>query len=175
MLDYVQLLLFILPAYVSNGVPVLFPGRTPIDLGQTHDDGNRFFGPGKTFRGFVAGVLGGTLLGILVAWVWPSALPFLGFEEKAGLSFLLAFGAMAGDLVGSFLKRRLHVAPGAKIRFLDQVPFVLFALGLAVLAFPILAGQIGWWGFAFLIVFTMVIHRAVNYAAFRAGLKRVPW
>ncbi len=175
MLDYWQLLVFILPAYVSNGVPVLIPGRTPIDLGQNHDDGNRFFGPGKTFRGFVAGVVGGTLVGILVALIWPSALPVLGFEEKAGLSFLLAFGAMAGDLSGSFLKRRLHVPPGAKIRFLDQVPFVLVALLLAVLAFPVLADQIGWWGFTFLVVFTVVIHRAVNYAAFRAGLKRVPW
>lgn len=175
MLDYGQLLVFILPAYVANAVPVLIPGRTPIDLGQNHDDGNRFFGPGKTFRGFVAGVLGGTLVGVLVAGLWPAALPVLGFGEKAGLSFLLAFGAMAGDLSGSFLKRRLHVPPGGKIRFLDQVPFVLVALLLAVLAFPALAEQLGWWGFAFLLVFTVLIHRVVNFVAFKAGLKRVPW
>lgn len=175
MMDYVQLLLFILPAYVANGVPVLFSGRTPIDLGQTHDDGHRWFGPGKTFRGFVAGTVVGTLCGVLLSWYWPDALPFLKFEEKAGLSFLLAFGAMSGDLIGSFLKRRMKVPSGGKIRFLDQIPFVLVALVLAVLAFPALAVQVGWWGFAFLVVFTFVIHKTVNYAAFRLGLKRVPW
>ncbi|MBI2446042.1 CDP-2,3-bis-(O-geranylgeranyl)-sn-glycerol synthase [Candidatus Micrarchaeota archaeon] len=174
-MDYVQLLLFILPAYVANAVPVLIPGRTPIDLGQRHDDGNRWFGPGKTFRGFVAGTAAGTLFGILLAWYWPQALPLLHFEEKAGLSFLLAFGAMSGDLAGSFLKRRLHVPPGGKIRFLDQVPFVLVALALAILAFPVLAGPIGWWGLAFLLAFTVLIHRAVNFVAFCAGLKKVPW
>ena len=86
---------------MSNGIPVLFPGRTPIDLGQKHDDGNRFFGPGKTIRGFIAGVLVGTLSGILLALIWPAFLPVLSFNEKAELSFLLAFGAMAGDLLGS--------------------------------------------------------------------------
>ncbi|MBI5226749.1 CDP-2,3-bis-(O-geranylgeranyl)-sn-glycerol synthase [Candidatus Micrarchaeota archaeon] len=175
MMDWLQLLAFILPAYVSNGIPVLFPGRTPIDLGQKHDDGNRFFGPGKTIRGFIAGVLVGTLSGVLLAWIWPAFLPVLSFNEKAELSFLLAFGAMAGDLLGSFLKRRLHVPPGAKIRFLDQIPFVVIALQLALLAFPQLASAIGLWGFAFLIVFTVIIHRVVNFIAFKAGLKRVPW
>lgn len=175
MMDYVQLLLFILPAYVANAVPVLIPGRTPIDLGQSHDDGNRFFGPGKTFRGFVAGTLVGTLCGALLAWVFPDAVPSLAFSEKIGLSFLLAFGAMSGDLLGSFLKRRLNVPAGGKIRFLDQIPFVLVALVLAAVAFPSVAGTIGWWGFAFLVVFTFVIHKTVNYAAFRLGLKRVPW
>lgn len=175
MMDYLQLLFFIFPAYVANGVPVLFSGRTPIDLGQTHDDGNRWFGPGKTFRGFVAGTVVGTLCGVLLALLWPGLLPFLGFEEKISVSFLLAFGAMSGDLIGSFLKRRLHAPPGAKIRFLDQVPFVLVALLLAVLAFPVLAEQIGWWGFAFLLIFTVFIHRTVNFVAFKLGLKKVPW
>lgn len=175
MMDYVQLLLFILPAYVANAVPVLFSGRTPIDLGQTHDDGNRLFGPGKTFRGFVAGTAVGTLSGVALAWFAPGALPLVKIEEKAGLSFLLAFGAMSGDLLGSFLKRRMKVPSGGKIRFLDQIPFVLVALVLALLAFPVLWDQVGAWGVAFLVAFTFVIHKSVNYAAFRLGLKRVPW
>ncbi|MDP2717151.1 MAG: CDP-2,3-bis-(O-geranylgeranyl)-sn-glycerol synthase [Candidatus Micrarchaeota archaeon] len=174
-MDYVALLLFILPAYVSNGVPVLFKGRTPIDLGEKLHDGQRFFGASKTVRGFLAGVAAGTVSGIILAKAFPAELVFLDVNQKAALGFLLAVGAMAGDLAGSFVKRRLAVPSGGKIRFLDQMPFLLVALLFSVLAFPVLASEIRVDGLVFLMLVTALLHRFVNWLAFSFGLKSVPW
>ncbi len=174
-MDFPELVVFILPAYVSNSVPVLFKGNTPIDFGERMRDGNRFLGKGKTFRGFVAGVITGTLSGVLLAYLFPSVLPLLGVPGKAGLSFLLALGAMIGDVSGSFIKRRLHVPSGGKIRFLDQLPFLFVALLLAMLAFPALAQEIRLEGLVFLAVLTVFLHRSVNWAAHLFRLKEVPW
>ncbi|MBI4360545.1 CDP-2,3-bis-(O-geranylgeranyl)-sn-glycerol synthase [Candidatus Micrarchaeota archaeon] len=174
-MDYLALLVFIFPAYVANAVPVLFAGKTPIDLGESLDDGHRFFGKGKTVRGFLAGVVAGTASGAAIAYAQPGFLPALSLWEKTALAFLLGVGAMLGDLAGSFVKRRLRVPSGGKIRFLDQMPFLLVALLLSVLAFPELATEIGLTGLGFLVVVTLVLHRTVNWVAHAAGLKKVPW
>lgn len=174
-MDYADLLVFVFPAYVANAVPVLFAGKTPIDLGEHLEDGHRFFGKGKTVRGFIAGVAAGTVTGAAMAFLQPGFLPFLASWEKTALAFLLGVGTMLGDLAGSFLKRRLRVPSGGKIRFLDQIPFVLIALLFAVLAFPQLAVEIGLTGLGFLVVVTLVLHRLVNWVAHAAGLKNVPW
>lgn len=174
-MDFVALLAFIVPAYVANAVPVLFSGKTPIDLGESLDDGHRFFGKSKTVRGFLAGVVTGTATGAAIAYVHPAFLPSLSFWEKTELAFLLSIGTMIGDLAGSFVKRRLRVPSGGKIRFLDQMPFLLFALLFAVLGFPELAGEIGLAGLVFLIPVTLLLHRFVNWVAYTAGLKKVPW
>ncbi len=174
-MDYVALLLFILPAYVANGVPVLFKGKTPIDLGERLHDGQRFFGASKTVRGFLAGVAAGTLTGGLLAGAFPEELVFLDFSQKVAAGFLLSIGAMAGDLAGSFVKRRLAVPSGGKIRFLDQMPFLLVALLFSVLAFPALAPEIRLDGLVFLMLVTALLHRFVNWLAYSTGLKSVPW
>ncbi|MHA1632343.1 MAG: CDP-2,3-bis-(O-geranylgeranyl)-sn-glycerol synthase [Candidatus Freyarchaeota archaeon] len=58
---------YILPAYAANGLAVVF-GRgsrlnIPLDLGKNFIDGRRIFGAGKTLRGFLGGILAGTLVG----------------------------------------------------------------------------------------------------------------
>ena len=50
----------------------------------------------------------------------------LGLQLWLGL--LVASTAMAGDLLSSFLKRRLHLAPSSKATGLDQIPESLFPL-----------------------------------------------
>jgi hypothetical protein len=44
------------------------------------------------------------------------------------LGLLVASTAMAGDLLSSFLKRRLHLAASSKATGLDQIPESLFPL-----------------------------------------------
>lgn len=168
-----QWLLFILPAYVSNALPVLFSGRTPIDQGYAFADGSRFLGKGKTFRGFLAGVLGGTLVGAGLTGV-REFLPGFSVQDKIAISFLLATGAMLGDAAGSFIKRRLGVAPGQKA-VTDAMTFVLVALTLSMAAFPSLWPFLGYTGLGFLLVVTVVAHRLFNALAHRLELKRVPW
>jgi CDP-2,3-bis-(O-geranylgeranyl)-sn-glycerol synthase len=102
----------------ANSAPVLLKRAVgdrfawPLDFGIVLWDGRRLFGTSKTIRGVVAAVLAGLLVSML-----------LGLTARAGL--LAGLMAMAGDLLSSFSKRRLGLAPSAKATGLDQIPEVL--------------------------------------------------
>ncbi|MEE9164043.1 MAG: CDP-archaeol synthase, partial [Thermoplasmata archaeon] len=109
---------FFLPAYVANPAAVLVGGGTPMDFGAKLRDGRRVFGDGKTWRGFIGGGLIGVALGTIM---WASTLPFPGtpfsygpFPVFLGIVAALSFGALLGDLLGSFLKRRWGIDRGEK-------------------------------------------------------------
>ena len=55
--DVFHALIFILPAYCANGMPVIFGGGHTIDGGRTFLDKKPIFGSHKTFRGFLAGLI----------------------------------------------------------------------------------------------------------------------
>jgi CDP-2,3-bis-(O-geranylgeranyl)-sn-glycerol synthase len=117
----VQALWFILPAYFANATPVLiskaFRGKFPIDFGKKMKDGEPVFGPGKTWPGFIIAVMIGTLVGFL--------------QHRFAAGFLLSLGALLGDLIKSFFKRRLKIARGKSWPVADQLDFVIGALLLA--------------------------------------------
>ena len=97
---------------LANGLPALLglllgPGR-PLDGGLRLEDGRPLLGPTKTVRG-VAAALVATPLGALA----------LGLPWHIGL--LIALGAMLGDLLASFSKRRLGFPSSAKAPLLDTV------------------------------------------------------
>lgn len=106
---------------VANGAPViawdLFGERFawPVDLGRRWRDGRPLFGPSKTWRGLLAALL-----------ATPAAALMLGLSWQTGL--MVALGAMAGDLLSSFLKRRLDIESSGKARGLDQIPESLLPL-----------------------------------------------
>jgi CDP-2,3-bis-(O-geranylgeranyl)-sn-glycerol synthase len=164
----------ILPAYVPNSVAVLVGGGPPIDGGRTWR-GARLLGDGKTWRGFVGGTLGGTLVALAMNAVRPGLAPALpAFPTAAVLS--LPLGAMLGDAAGSFLKRRLGRERGAPAPVLDQLGFVAVALGgtlavapawtLATFTLPVLA---------VVLLLTPLAHLLTNVGAYLLGLKDEPW
>ncbi len=110
-----QLLLLI---WIANGAPVvartLFGTRLgyPLDGGVRFWDGRPFLGPAKTLRGVVAAVVVTTLAA-------------LGLGLAPGLGALVGSAAVAGDLVSSFIKRRLGIPASGRARGLDQVPEAL--------------------------------------------------
>ena len=112
----VQLVVLLL---VANGTPViakrLLGNRfsCPLDQGVKLSDGQYLLGESKTLRGL--------LLAILVT---SAAAPAVGLEWKIGT--LVGATAMAGDLLSSFLKRRLRLSPSSQAVGLDQVPESLF-------------------------------------------------
>lgn len=117
-----QLLLLLM---VANGAPVLarrLMGRVldmPVDHGYRLVDGQPLFGPSKTWRGLVLAV-------VLTAVAADS----LGFDYRHGIWFGAL--AMGGDLLSSFIKRRLGYAPSSRALGLDQIPESLLPLlGLA--------------------------------------------
>ncbi len=166
-----DLLLFLIPIYVANSSPVVLGGGTPLDFGAKLPDGKRVLGEGKTIRGFVGGTLAGAVAGGIVAALY--RLPFFISPEQQFLAaFVLSFGTLAGDSLGSFIKRRAGIASGRPF-VLDTILFLLVAL---VLVFPLaLPGLYDALNLAFFIVLTLVLHPLMNVLANRAGLKKVPW
>ena len=154
--------IFYLPAYVANGTPVVFSriygAGHPIDMGIIFSDGRRLLGNGKTIEGFLAGTLAGSLTGFFLVQ--------FGLHSIYS-SFTLAFGAMLGDSLGSFVKRRLGFRRGEWAPLLDELPFIVIALGLHHVAiYPI---PLDCWVVALLL--TPVLHKSTNVLAERVGLR----
>ncbi len=180
-----QALWFILPALAPSSGAVLVGGGTPIDFGKKARDGRRIFGSGKTWRGLIGGTLTGMALGAIFNclalyvfdapdWAfgeWDVAIPIL---------FFLAFGSMMGDLLGSWLKRRMGKKKGSKFPIMDQYDLLIGAL-LFIIIF-----QFSWfeahflegehiYGLVFILVLIPLLHRATNIIGFKMGKKEVPW
>ncbi|MFX0207049.1 MAG: CDP-archaeol synthase, partial [Candidatus Hodarchaeota archaeon] len=123
---------FVGPTYIANGfTPIWGRGNrfnAPIDMKRNFMDGNRILGDGKTIRGGLGGILMGTLSGIIQneLFIFEMDFPLL-------LGFLLAFGAILGDAIGSFIKRRLNKPRGESVFGLDQLGFLITALTLAII------------------------------------------
>jgi len=161
----------LIPAYFASAIPVIAHGKTPIDLGKKWLDGNRIFGDTKTIGGFIAGVIGGFLAGALQTSL-QSNLPFGSQLPQMGLflAFVISFGALTGDLGGSFIKRRFGMKPGEDAPFLDQLNFVFGAAFFAMWFTQITLEM-----FFVMLVITPILHRAANIVAYRLRAKRVPW
>lgn len=154
---------FILPAYVANATPVMAGGGRPLDRGRKLSDGEPIFGSGKTVRGLLAGIVAGSVVAIVQGILTNSCKwPLVGL--------LLALGALVGDLIGSFIKRRLHIPRGRPAPLLDQLDFLLVAL---LFASPLMIPS--WQEIATLLIITPLIHLGTNAGAYALGLKKHPW
>jgi len=165
-------ILFVLPAYIANAVPVILGGGTPLDFKRKCKlDGRRFFGDSKTLRGFIAGVSGGTVSAGILTFFYP--LPFFPDGKTQFIAgFALALGTMVGDALGSFIKRRMKVEAG-KPFLLDNIFFLVIAL---IFAYPFTSSEVYQpLPIAFLLILTFILHPLTNFLANRFGLKKVPW
>jgi len=169
-----RLLYFMLPAYVANMAPVL--GRwflkslaVPIDGGRSWD-GRRLLGDHKTWRGLLFGVVGGIGTAFLQSRWTPEGLAIIDYAQWLPLGFLLGFGALFGDALKSFVKRRMDIDPGERWIPFDQLDFVVGSLAFtSVVYFP------GWIGCIIIAVVTFVLSIVVNEAAYRLGIRGSRW
>lgn len=145
-----------LPAYFANASPVVFGGGPPLDGGVNWLDGKPFLGGHKTTKGTIFGIITGSLIGLLQG-------NLLG-------GVLQAVGAISGDIVTSFFKRRINIEPGGSFPVADQLDFILFAVALS---YPV---QLTSWETNIVIILvTLPLHYLTNVAAYLLGLKKKPW
>ena len=172
---------FMLPAYVANLSGLAFGGGTPVDGGKECKDGRRLIGNGVTWKGLQNGTIIGTLVGVVLGIVGTfygdlSALTggiidlhvYGSVFGSLILGFLMAFGALLGDAVGSFLKRRIGLERGAPAPIMDQLDFVIGALVLSLLVV-----QISWEFFIIIALLSLVLHLGSNTFAYLIGIKDV--
>jgi CDP-2,3-bis-(O-geranylgeranyl)-sn-glycerol synthase len=145
-----------LPAYFANAAPVALGGGPPLDGGEKWLDGKPFLGSHKTLRGSIVGVLAGLLIGAL------QGNPLAGLAQ--------GFGAILGDLISSFLKRRWDIAPGESSPFIDQLDFIIVAI---VLSQPFTRATLQ--EMIVILIVTVPIHYFMNYISWLTKMKEHPW
>jgi CDP-2,3-bis-(O-geranylgeranyl)-sn-glycerol synthase len=157
----IDALVFIFPAYCANAVPVIFGGGLPLDSDKKFFDGKPILGSHKTVRGFISGLIVGTLVGYGLSLVTDYSLL---------LGFFVSLGALLGDAFEAFVKRRLGLAPGAALPVADQLDFVVGAL-----AFSLFVSPPPWEIALIVLVVTPPIHLLTNLFAYVIGVKKEPW
>ena len=121
---------------VANGTPVVAAkllgkkNALPLDGNATLSDGRPLFGSAKTIRGVVLSV---ALTAI--------AAPLTGLAWEVGV--VVAAGAMIGDLISSFVKRRLGMSSSSKFTGLDQIPESLIPLIACMALLPLTPLSVG--------------------------------
>src|SRR5512146_2219262 len=126
-----------LPAYTAKNCATLFGGGRPLDGERLFYDGKRILGDHKTFRGFFLGVLGGICMGIVQVIAAPYMMAYFTVPAMPpAIIIAMPLGALAGDALKSFFKRRLGVESGAMLPVADQLDFVIGALVLGLIAAP---------------------------------------
>ncbi|MFX1518027.1 MAG: CDP-2,3-bis-(O-geranylgeranyl)-sn-glycerol synthase [Promethearchaeota archaeon] len=197
MIDLIYLIMdavvFIFPAFAANAAPtVLGKGKrlnAPIDGGRYWKDNKRILGDGKTIRGFISGVFCGMIscVGIIVIasysgysleyvtifkdgifyWIFYPIDNYIVLSALVG--FLLGCGALIGDIIGSFIKRRSGLQRGESYPFMDQLGFLVVAL---VFVSPVIPWPLIW--LLVLAPITLGLHIGLNILSYVVGIQEVP-
>ncbi|MBC7581474.1 CDP-archaeol synthase [Aeromicrobium sp.] len=143
-------ILFALWLFWSAGVATLIPvlaahapgmraWSAPMDGGKTWR-GRRILGDHKTWRGFLAGWIGGSLWGLVQVAIYnhstfvqnfyPESFPV---DKFLVTTVLISLGAVVGDAVGSFCKRQLDIPSGKSWFPYDQLDFILGGIILSLI------------------------------------------
>lgn len=185
-MDLLRIVATLLPAMTANTFAPFFGGGTPMDMGRARKDGRRYLGDGKTWRGFIGGISGAALLGLLLMLI----LHFTGVSSiddslwgpyplNLVLIMILPVGSLFGDALGSFIKRAMNRPRGKKTPLLDQWDYII---GTVVFILPFYP----WWYETFIaegawiasILFLAVAflaHTVANWIGYWIGVKKEPW
>ncbi len=163
---------FFLPAYFANMAPV-FAERLGLPGGTISAE---IFGAHKTYRGLYAGVIG-AFLALSLQYALQSAGIFETFRVISYdlayvmlLAPLFGLGAIGGDMLKSFVKRRLGIEPGRPWVPFDEIDFILGSAALVGFVYPF-PMSVFWCG----LIVTPILHFAANVFAYFTGLKEVWW
>jgi CDP-2,3-bis-(O-geranylgeranyl)-sn-glycerol synthase len=181
--DILFALWFLLPTALANVSPILtnkIPGfkkwQAPIDGGRMYR-GRALLGPHKTWRGLVSGLVMATavlwlqqLLVVRTGW----AVSLVGNVDYAHLPTLVlgplfGLGAIGGDAIESFFKRRLRIPSGDSWIPFDQLDYIIGGI-LVSLPFVLLRPALYGW----MLVLYFVIHLGSSYLGWRTGFKERP-
>ena len=162
-MHFLVLLQLLVLLTLANGAPVvakkMFGDRfsVPLDGGLAFLDGRPLFGKSKTLRGIVVAIL-----------ATAAGAPLIGLDAATGA--IVAAAAMAGDLLSSFIKRRLAFKPSSQALGLDQIPEALLPMLAARAALSLTAIDIAA-GVAIFLVGGILLSRLL----FKAHLRDQPY
>ena len=179
--EWLLAFLFFLPAgaantspVFANKLPLLKRWKTPIDFGLNWH-GKRLLGDNKRWRGLIFGSFIGGVTGGLVHLLQPEVIQqirvvsFVPLLDMIFLGMALGFGALAGDAVESFFKRRTGVKPGHSWFPFDQLDFIAGGLAFSMLLADLSSGLI-----LRVIIIYFGLHLVTSCFGYLLGLKDKP-
>lgn len=171
---------YFLPIGMANMMPVIFRHwfnflAIPLDAGKKLA-GQPLFGRTKTLRGLLVGIMGGALTYILQEKAYASheffrAISLIDYSIlPIWVGSFMGLGAIVGDLVKSFFKRRVRLHSGQSWFPLDQIDFtlggMLFSFLFYIPTVPV---------FLAVIVLGAILHIAVNTISKFIGIRKSSW
>jgi CDP-2,3-bis-(O-geranylgeranyl)-sn-glycerol synthase len=134
----ISIIYLFLPAAAANmfaalSAKLIPTWNYPLD-GYKNFHGKRILGDHKTVRGIVIGILAATLIFMIQKYLFFASPAIRSialinyFNEPFVLGTLFGMGALAGDTVKSFFKRRANHKPGQAWFPYDQIDWVVGAL-----------------------------------------------
>ena len=168
----IEELYFALPVYFANMTPVFVRRINVLNYPINKD----LFGENKTVRGFVSAIIISIVFFYIQAYLFQ-----FGFIRKISLvnydeinifavGFLAGLGAITGDLIKSFFKRRQNIKPGQSWMPFDQLDFIIGAL---ILIYPFV--KLNFMNVIILLLITPFLHIAANHIGYYIGLRERKW
>lgn len=154
---------------LANKLPFINRWKTPLDLGKKYK-GKRILGANKTWRGLVFGTCVAAIFGVTAFTIrvdFTVSIELLWIVALA--SGLMGFGALVGDAVESFAKRRSGIKPGDSWFPFDQIDYILGGL---LFSYPLIHWPIELMFYIFAIYFGL--HVVVSFIGYKLGLKDKP-
>ena len=180
--DFLFALWIFLPAGLANmtpiamaKLPVVRDWNYPLDFNKSFK-GIRIFGDHKTLRGIISGIIVAILASYLCKY-WYQTTPWLqnqfaiDYSKIDALVFglLAGFGALMGDAIKSFFKRRTNIKPGDTWFPFDQIDYIiggLICLGLYV--------RFSFMQYVLIVIAYFGLHLLSTYIGFLLKLKKSP-
>jgi CDP-2,3-bis-(O-geranylgeranyl)-sn-glycerol synthase len=145
---------FIYP--LRRDVPFFQKFNFPFDFGKSFYDGRRIFGESQGFLSIPVIIITPLILHLFIA-------------QSLSLLFLKSFCVFVGDLLGSFIKRRLGLPRGTFLPGVDHGDYMIitglvcYLAGVETLEVVISA-----------LIITYIFHPIVCYIGYRLNIKREP-
>ncbi|MBI2172822.1 MAG: CDP-2,3-bis-(O-geranylgeranyl)-sn-glycerol synthase [Candidatus Aenigmarchaeota archaeon] len=169
LLFVVNIFWFIASSYVANGFPPVMKGKKPIDFGRNLRN-HRILGNSKTIEGTIGGIIAGLAVGSLQV-LYQDMIPLQLYHMTFPLIIALVLGTMAGDIAGSFIKRRFGLNSGDSAVIMDQLGFLV-----AAFLFASVVETLDPYILIALLLATPPIHLFTNYiGCYMMKVKKNPW
>jgi CDP-2,3-bis-(O-geranylgeranyl)-sn-glycerol synthase len=161
-----HLLYVMAPAYAANMAPPL----VKFWHGWNRPISARWLGEHKTVIGFGVGVAAAVVTAVMQSRVPCSRSP-ASIEHPLRDGLRMGLGAMVGDTIKSFFKRRSGIPPGAPWIPFDQTDFVLGALALTASGESRLSAREA----LAIVALSMAGHVVVNHIGYYLGIRDTRW
>lgn len=174
--NLLQVFLIFLPAFIANAVPVVAK-NIPYIRQFSRPIHARLLWANKTVRGLMTGVITGMFVGLVLflwRWFFVSILPvyseyynlYSTWSVSVFLGGWLGLGALVGDMVKSFFKRKLWYKPGTMFQPWDGIDYMV---GAIIFALPFYYPGI--LGCLFLLIIWPILSLISNTIAYKIGWK----